>query len=300
MRTVWATRALLIASSIGGWGCAALDEEVLDPGPVGSVVLRHFDVGQADATLVQAPDATILIDAGHWERGDLVPYLLAARVAHIDLMILTHPHADHIGQVEEVLEAFPVSEVWTSGWQHDTASFDRALDAVAVHDAALYEPRAGDIASWGDLHVEVVNPTLPLEDVHDNIAVRIVFRDFSAVYTGDAEAEHEAHMIDGGLELDSTLLQLGHHGSRTSTSWDFLEAVDPEIAIYSAARNSPYGHPHREIVSRVDDLGIPLYGTAEHGTIVVTSNGTRYDVSLGRPLTHEPSSWLEWVPPSGS
>jgi competence protein ComEC len=273
--------------------CSATDDDTFDPGPRGSVVLRHWDVGQADATLIDAPDATILIDAGHWEEDDVVGYLEAARVGSIDLLVLTHPHADHIGQAARVLETFPVTEVWMSGWVHETQTFDSVLDAVAASGAAVYEPRVGDIASYGDLQVEVLNPEAPLRDIHDNIAVRVVFREFAAIYTGDAEVEHEAEMFGRGVELEATVLQLGHHGSRTSSAPAFVEAVNPELAIYSAARDSPYGHPHREVVARFEDLEIPLYGTAEHGTIVITSDGRRYDVSYSRATT----SWPEPVDP---
>jgi competence protein ComEC len=292
----FAQRLCLVALGFGfGTGCAA-DDDVFDPGPVGSVVLRHWDVGQADATLIESPEGTILIDAGHWEQDDVVGYLEAARVRHIDLLVLTHPHADHIGQVAHVMDAFPVTEVWMSGWQHESATFNRVMDAVTASDAALYQPRVGDVASYGDLHVEVVNPESPLEDIHDNIAVRIVFRAFSAVYTGDAEAEHEAEMIGRDLELEATVLQLGHHGSRTSSSRAFVEAVDPEVAIYSAARDSQYGHPHTEVVRRFEEYGIPLYGTAEHGTIVITSDGARYDVSVARQSTLGPGLELSVAP----
>ncbi len=240
----------------------------------GEVRLFHFDVGQADATLVWGPDGTILIDAGDWRASDVVPHLEAVGVESIDLLILTHPHADHIGQVPAVLREFEVREVWMSGWEHPSQTFERVLDAVLLSDAGYFEPRSGDSHTLGDLRVEVLHPVFPLEDVHDNVAVRVRFGNFAAVYTGDAEVEHEREMIERhGPELQAQLLQLGHHGSRTSSSLEFLQAVSPEIAIYSAAEDSQYNHPHDEVVARIQSLGIPLYGTAESGTIVVTADG---------------------------
>jgi competence protein ComEC len=248
--------------------------------PEGDVTFYHFDVGQADATLIQAPDATILIDAGDWQRNDVVPHLQTVGVEAIDLFILTHPHADHIGQVPQVMETYSVGEVWMTGWQHDTQTFERAIDAVHDSDAGYHEPRAGETETFGDLIVEVIHPVDPLADIHDNIAVRITFGDFAAVYTGDAEAPHESEMISRGHELSAQVLQLGHHGSSTSTTSEFLNAVSPEVAIYSAGVGNTYGHPHGEVVERVQTAGIHLYGTGVHGTIVVTTDGETYNLDI--------------------
>ncbi|MFA9479366.1 MBL fold metallo-hydrolase [Phycisphaerales bacterium AB-hyl4] len=250
--------------------------------PEGQVLLRHLDVGQADATLIQSPDGTILIDAGHWQRNDIVPHLQRIGIETIDLIILTHPHADHIGQVPQILEAFPVTEVWMSGWEHTSQTFERVLDAVLASEAGYHEPRAGESVEFGDLRVEVVHPVDPLRDIHDNLAVRIVFGNFAALYTGDAEVSHEREMLEGEHELRSQVLQLGHHGSRTSSSRRFLDGVAPEVAIYSAGTGNTYGHPHREVVNRVTGLGITLYGTDIHGTILVTSDGEDYQVAVER------------------
>jgi competence protein ComEC len=246
--------------------------------PDGEARFLHFDVGQADATLITAPGATVLIDAGDWRQRDMVPHLRDAGVASIDLMILTHPHADHIGQVPAILEAFPVTEVWMSGWAHESQTFERVVTAVLASNAGYHEPRAGEVQRLGDLVVEVLHPVEPLRDVHDNLSVRVRFGNFAAIYTGDAEAEHEAEMIARHADLRAQLLQLGHHGSRTSSSRSFVEAVGPELAIYSAAEDSQYNHPHTEVVSRIQGLGIPLYGTPTSGTIVVTTDGSSYRI----------------------
>jgi competence protein ComEC len=249
----------------------------VDP-PDGEARFFHFDVGQADATLITAPGATVLIDAGDWRNRDVVPHLRDAGVTAIDLMILTHPHADHIGQVPAILDEFPVTEVWMSGWEHESQTFDRAVSSVLASNAGYHEPRAGERQRLRDLVVEVLHPVAPLRDVHDNLAVRVRFGNFAAIYTGDAEVEHEADMIDRHADLRAQLLQLGHHGSRTSTSRAFLEAIRPEVAIYSAAVDSQYNHPHAEVVNRVQGLGIPLYGTATSGTIVVITDGVGFRI----------------------
>lgn len=273
--TLAAAAALLIAA------CGRPDDGdggPPDDPPSGELVLRHFDVGQADATLVRGEDATVLIDAGHWQRDDLVPYLEGAGVGAIDLLVLTHPHADHIGQVVEVLDEFHVSEIWMTGYEYESITFEDTLDAILASDADTREPRAGHQETLGDLHIDVIHPVDPLGHVHDNLAVRLRFGDFAAVYTGDAEARHEGEMIQRGEELRADLLQVGHHGSNTSSGREFLEAVDPDIAVYMAEEDSRFGHPHFEVVSRFRDMGVPLYGTDVSGTVVVRTDGETHEV----------------------
>lgn len=267
--------------------------------PNGELTLWHFDVGQADATLIQGPEASVLIDAGDWQRNDVVDHLTTAGVEEIDLIILTHPHADHIGQVPQVLDAFEVTEVWMTGWEHDTRTFERTLDAVLESDVGYHEPRAGETIEFGDLVIEVINPVEPLEDVHDNLAVRVVFGEFAAIYTGDAETHHEAEMIERGHDLNAQVLQLGHHGSRTSSSREFLEAIGPEVASYSAEVDSRYGHPHAEVVERVANLGITLLGTAVHGTIVVRTDGDTFTVETEGDGEPEPGVVTDVEPAGG-
>ena len=262
----------------------------------GTLTAHFLDVGQGDATLLAGPDFTILIDAGRHDRTDVVPHLRRAGVDSIDLLIGTHAHADHIGQFPEVLAAFPVTEVWLSGNEHTSQAFERAVDAILDSEAGYHEPRAGEVVNIGSARVEVLNPNSLTEDLHESgVVVRVVFGDVAFLFTGDAEAETELEIIQRGHELNAEILQLGHHGSRTSSHPSFLDAVDPEIAIYSAGEDNSYGHPHEEVVDRVTNLGIKLYGTPRHGTIRVVADGDAYRVHAGRidpirgPPDDEPS-----------
>ena len=245
----------------------------------GTLQAYFFDVGQADATLLLGPDFTVLIDAGDYRRNDVVSHLKSVGVQKIDLLIGTHPHADHIGQFPQVLATFPVKEVWLSGDTHTTRTFERALDAILASDAAYHEPRAGELFRFGSLHAEVLNPDHLTGDFHEgSVSIRAVFGDIAFIFTGDAETHTEFGMIGRGHNLKAHLLQLGHHGSRTSSSREFLDAVQPEVAIYSAGEDNSYGHPHDEVVNRILAMGIQLYGTDIHGTIVVETDGKTYNV----------------------
>ncbi|MEX1028135.1 MAG: MBL fold metallo-hydrolase [Candidatus Paceibacterota bacterium] len=270
--------------------------------PAGIVTARFFDVGQGDATLLTGPDFAILIDAGRHDRDDVVPLLKKAGIEKIDLLIGTHAHADHIGQFPQVLAAFPVAEVWLSGDEHTSRTFERAIDAILDSDADFHEPRAGEKVRIGSARVEVLNPKTLTDDLHKNcIGVRIAFGYVAFVFTGDIEHDIETKILERGHEVGAQILQLGHHGSRTSSSLAFLRAVDPEIAIYSAEKDSRYGHPHDEVVERVANLGIKLYGTPKHGTIRVFTNGATYKVMTerNRPARGPPTEPTEDGCPEG-
>ncbi|GGK35699.1 hypothetical protein GCM10010965_30830 [Caldalkalibacillus thermarum] len=249
--------------------------------PDGELLYGHFiDVGQGDATLLQGPDFTVLIDAGRHDRNDVVPYLQSVGVESIDLLVLTHPHADHIGQADKVLNTFEVTEVWMSGDEHTSLTFERVIDAIAESGANYNEPRAGEVYEIGSLTIEVVNPDELTGDFHEgSISLRAIYGDIKFLFTGDAEAQTEKAMIERGHDLKAHIFQAGHHGSSTSNTQEFLEAVQPEIIIYSAGKDNPYGHPHKEVVQRILDMGIALYGTDVHGTVIVETDGKTYEIN---------------------
>jgi competence protein ComEC len=243
----------------------------------GRLKVYYWDVDQGDSTLLQGPDFTILIDAGRHDRNDVTPYLEAVGVQALDLLIGTHPHADHIGQFPQILARFPVTEVWMSGDTHTSLTFERALDAILSSGAGYHEPVAGEVYQIGLARIEVLNPEELSGHFHEgSISVRIRFGEVNFLFTGDAEGPIERAMIDRGRPVQAQILQLGHHGSRTSSSRLFLEAVQPEVAIWSAGRENLFGHPHPEVISRLDELGIEVYGTATHATILVESDGQSY------------------------
>lgn len=279
--------ALLVAGLLWWSGAAGPILPSGDPSAVsddGSPVSHdglavHFiDVGQGDATLLVAPDATVLVDAGRHTATDVVDYLEGQQVRAVDVVAITHPHADHIGQFAAVMDRFPVAEVWWSPGTHGTQTFERAVTALERSDAAFEEPESGDATEVGALRFEFVNPAAggTAGDLHDNaLAFRVSYGDVSFLFTGDAEEEAEQRMVaDHPERLGATVYQVGHHGSSTSTSRAFLQAVSPVVAVYSAGRDNQYGHPHRELVDRLDLAGVDVYGTDHHGTVVVTTDGT--------------------------
>jgi len=244
-------------------------------------VLRvHFvDVGQADFTLFEGPNANVVVDTADWQDENVVPYLREQGIDEIDLLVATHPDADHIGQLPSVMRQMEVEEVWMSGTVHTTRTYEEAVDAVLESDAGYYEPRAGEVFRVGNMKIEALHPeegTLTGDTQRDSIAARMVYGKTSFMMTGDAEASAEREMVEraeaGEAKLGSDVYQMGHHGSSTSSTRPFLEAVSPDVAVYSAGEDNTFGHPTEEVIQRHADMGIEVYGTDTHGTVVVEAD----------------------------
>lgn len=245
--------------------------------------VHYIDVGQADATLFQYKENgkayTILYDAGDWNKNDLIDYLAGQTIDKIDLIIISHPHADHIGQLEKVMHTYEVEEVWMSGNTSSSGTFQAALEAVLESGASYHEPRAGESFDVGTMGIEILHPSSLTGKLNeDSISARFTYGDLSFVFTGDAYKNEERQMMNRSAGVAATFLQLGHHGSDTSSDPAFIKAVDPDVAIYSASSNNSYGHPNASVVSTIQDAGITLYGTDVHGTIIVTTDGKKYDI----------------------
>lgn len=256
----------------------------------------HFiNVGQADASFIEfeaeGETYNILIDAGDWNRNDAVNYLQHLGISHIDLAVGTHPHADHIGQLDEVIENFSVDEVWMSGDSATSQVFDRVLTAIDNNNVNYHEPRAGETYDMGPLQIDVVHPASVSGDLNNgSIVMKLIYGNIALLFTGDAEKEAESSMISRGENLSAEVLKVGHHGSDTSSTQQFVESVNPEVAIISASENNQYGHPSEAVVDRYKNLGVDLYATKDHGTVIVETDGLSYDVTTGKDGNVTPAS----------
>lgn len=243
----------------------------------GTSQMHVFDVGQGAATLLIASDGTtILIDTGRYDDSEkrIISYLdeEIGLGGTIDLLIFSHNDSDHIGHGKLVLEYFNVQEVWMNGMDHTSTVYDDLLDALLASDVAYQEPKAGDTIEKGAFTIEVLHPTAdsPQNDANEeSLVTRISFDGITLMTSGDVSIARENDIIERSGNLQSDILMLGHHGSASSTGDNWLQAVNPQIAFYQAGVDNQYGHPSPETVERVEAAGIPLYGTAELGTISI-------------------------------
>lgn len=254
--------------------------------------MHVIDVGQGDSILIQAPNGTTALIDGGYDNGQALAYLRDQEIQRIDLVIASHPHADHIGGLVEVLHALPVGAVWTSGAMHTTGTFEQFLDTIAETKTPYYEAQRGDRIPFGTMEFAVLRSDPQASDLNDtSLVLKLTYGQVSFLFTGDAEAASEADLLQTAKDdLASTILKVGHHGSYTSSSPAFLAAVQPEIAIYSAGRHNSYGHPHAETLAALEAVGAQIYGTDRHGTVVVETDGQDYQIRTAHHASPDPAS----------
>jgi competence protein ComEC len=249
--------------------------------PGGPLVITFIDVGQGDSILIAAPDGrTALIDGGGAGSGAL-PYLQNHGIKSIDIMIATHPDEDHIGGAVEILNAMPVKEVITNGESDTTTTYEHFLNAIANAKAEYVEVGRGDTIDIENLHFLVLNPaTLSADDTNANsLVLRMSYEKTTFIFMGDADANAEVGILAAGLPVQADILKVGHHGSCESSSPAFLDTVHPQVAIYSAGINNPYGHPCTGTISALNAHGIFVYGTDTNGSVIVTVTAYGYSIT---------------------
>ena len=242
-----------------------------------SLVVHFIDVGQGDATLIQTSAGNVLIDGGDRRTADtVVRYLQNSGVDRIAYVIATHPHADHIAGLVNVLNTFDVDTIIMPRVAHTTVTFERLLDAIETNDVTVREPSAGSSLTLGDTVFTIVAPiSTGYRNLNNySVSVRVAHGSVAFLFTGDAEAESENEMLTGDHNLSAQVLHIGHHGSNSSTTQAFLDAVSPEIAVISLGAGNSYGHPHVEVVNRLEGAGVTIYRTDLQGTIVMSTDGT--------------------------
>lgn len=287
-------------ATAAGVAAFALWANVLAAASPARLVVTFLDVGQGDAIVVQAPSGrAVLIDGGGEVEGHLtgfnigarrvVPALRRMRLRSIDVVILTHPHEDHVGGLIAILQNFPVGLVLDPAYAHDAPSYPLFLRMIESRHVPYRLARRGQRLDLGvGTAAAILNPPEPLligsgSDVNNNsIVARIVYGTIGVLLTGDVEAMTEERLVHDGDDLRSTVLKVAHHGSVTSSTPEFLAAVDPRVAVISVGAMNPFGHPHRATLDALQAAGAEVYRTDLDGAVTVTSDGARLWVQAVR------------------
>lgn len=258
------------------------EEAVLIPED-SSFEVHYIDVGQADAALVLCDGEAMLIDGGNSGDSSLIySYLKQRSVNHLDYIVATHGHEDHVGGLSGALNYATVDKAYCAVTSYDSDAFRDFVKYLEKQNKSITVPKVGESFALGSANVQIVGVDSTASDPNNtSIVLRVLYGDTSFLFTGDAEREAEQAILDSGYEIGSTVLKVGHHGSETSTSYVFLREVAPEYAVISVGKGNSYGHPTEDALSRLRDADVKVYRTDLQGSIVCSSDGktVTFDVS---------------------
>ena len=244
--------------------------------PIGNLKIHFIDVGQGDSILIQQGDRFMLIDAGdnQYEQ-TVVNYLKQNNVSKLDYVIGTHPHADHIGGLDAVINAFDVEKIIMPSIIRTTKTFEDVIVAIKNKGLKITTPNAGDTYTLGNAKFTIVAPNSSSYDNLNNYSVVLNLKhgSNSFLFTGDAEDVSENEILNKNYDIKADVLKVGHHGSNTSTSAEFLKAVNPKYAVIQVEKDNKYGHPHAEVIERLQQYNIEIYRNDLNGTIIANSDG---------------------------
>lgn len=255
----------------------------------GTLTVSWLDVGQGDAAVIQCGGQSMLIDGGKPEKSSYIyAWLQQHGLSYLDVIVATHVDEDHIGGLSGALNYASVGTAYCPVTTGTTETFQSFVKYLAQRGKQITVPTAGETFALGGAQVQILGPLHRAEDSNDNsIVLKVSFGATSFLFTGDAERAEEQDLLNAGVNLQSTVLKVGHHGSDTSTSYPFLRAVAPQYAVISVGAGNSYGHPTEAVLSRLRDAGVTTFRTDMQGEITAVSDGQTINFSTAKNATAE-------------
>jgi len=244
----------------------------------GALIVHFIDVGEGDCILIQIPNnKNILVDTGNLSFGYRVEeYLRSKNISHLDCIIVTHMHPDHVGGIFNVLPKYGINIIYYNGYRpQDNEFFLELINLAEDLNITMKILNAGNKLLFGKVTLDVLSPIEPLSgDMNgDSIVLRVIFGEISFLLTGDLNINVEKRLIEAECILKSDVLKVGHHGAEDASSEEFIDKVRPKIAILSVGKNNRYGYPSNVVIERFKRKKIPLYRTDIDGTIIIQTDG---------------------------
>lgn len=249
------------------------------------VKVRFFDVGQGDCSLISANGKHILIDAGENDQAErVVGYLKAEGIDKIDILIGTHPHSDHIGGMDAVVNQFEVGEIilpkLSEAQTPTTKTYLDLLTAITDKGVKVRRATPGDVIEIGGGRLEILGPLSEYTDLNNmSVVSRFVYQDASFWIAGDCSKEAEADLLAQGKVTETNVYKVSHHGSSTASTKKFLDQLQPEYCIISLGADNSYGHPHKEVIKRLNQLDTGVYRTDMSGTVTIETDGVALELT---------------------
>ncbi len=247
-----------------------------------TLAVRFLDVGQADCTVVQSGGSNMIIDAGtNATSGELVNKIRGMGIRRFDVLVATHPHEDHIGGMDAIINSFDIGTVYMPKVYSTSKTFLDVLTVIKNKGLKITNPAPGSTFTVGETQCTIFAPNKDdYEELNNySLVIKLTYGATSFLFTGDAQSISEKEMLSRGYDLKSDVLKVGHHGSSSSTTADFLDAVSPKYAVILVSKDNDYGHPDPETLSKLKSAGVKTYRTDLNGTIVFTSDGSKLSVA---------------------
>ncbi|MCI8700183.1 MAG: MBL fold metallo-hydrolase [Clostridia bacterium] len=259
-----------------------LDQEAIGNAVVTEITtdlkVYFIDVGQADSILIQNEEKNMLIDAGNNKDGrKLVKYFKDLGINRFDIIVGTHPHEDHIGGLDNIINNFEIGSIYMPRVSTTTVTFEDVIDAISNKNLKVTTPIIGDNFKLGECDFTILSTGTDVDNLNEaSIVLKMKFGEKAFIFTGDANEKNEKEMLK--MDIKADVLKVGHHGSRTSTSKEFLEKVNPTYAIISSEKENSYEHPHKETLEKLKDKSVNVYRTDENGTILIITDGKEIEI----------------------
>lgn len=239
-----------------------------------------FDVGQADSILISNNNHHLLIDAGNNEDGPLLVKYIKEKlnIDSFEYVIGTHPHEDHIGGLDDIINNFNIKKLYLPDVITTTKTFEDVLNAIERHNLSITIPKIGEKFKLGEADLNIIYTGTNTSDLNStSIIIKMIFGNYSYLFTGDTTSEIEKLILKENIDVD--VLKVAHHGSKTSSSLEFLQKVTPSYAIISVGKNNSYNLPSTTTINRLKKYTNNIYLTSELGTILLTSDGQKINIS---------------------
>lgn len=253
----------------GGNGSALSD------GEMSGFEVHFLDVGQGDATLIVADGHAMLIDAGENDKGTALQlYLKKHGVEQLDYLVLTHTDSDHIGGADVIISKFDIGQIFLSDFKKENQTYRDLMDSMKIKRMTFSTPKVGAEYELGSASFTILAPNDTYDDPNNSsIALIVDYGNNSFLFSGDCEEEAERDILESGINLDVDVYQVGHHGSRTSSTEEFLDEMSPEYAVISCGEENRYGHPHAQTLNNLRARNIKVFRTDEQGSVIAYSDG---------------------------